>query len=204
MGKIDPQPNRILAGFAAPVPDAQQAFRGLMHALSYPGRVAPLPESRETPDGWPPSLAAAALTLLDADAPVWLDAAAATADAKGFIRFHTGAPIVNDLAAARFVVALAPERLDFDALAIGTDQYPDRSATLLLGLHALDGGAETVLRGPGIQTTAAIAPVGPLDAFWQAWARNQMLYPLGFDAFLFADASVLGLPRSVAATASEG
>jgi len=204
MGKIDPMPDRILAGFAAPVPDAQQTFRGLMHALSYPGRIATLPGSRETPDGWPPSLAAAALTLLDADAPVWLDAAAATADAKTFIRFHTGAPIVDDLAAARFVVALTPDRVDFDMLSIGTDQYPDRSATVLLGLPALDGGGETVLRGPGIQTTATIAPAGSLHPFWRAWSRNRALYPLGFDAFLFAGASALGLPRSVAATASEG
>ena len=204
MGKIDQMSDRILAGFAAPVPDAQQAFRGLMHALSYPGRIAPLPESRETPDGWPPALAAAALTLLDADASVWLDAAAGTTDAKGFIRFHTGAPIVDDMASARFVIALTPERVDYDALAIGTDQYPDRSATLLLGLPALEGGAPTVLRGPGIQSTATIAPVGPLGAFWRAWSRNRALYPLGFDAFLFAGASALGLPRGVAATLSEG
>lgn len=204
MGKIDPQPERILAGFAAPVPDAQQAFRGLMHALSYPGRIATLPESRETPDGWPTSLASAALTLLDADAPVWLDEAAATADAKAFVRFHTGAPIVADMAAARFVIALTPDRVDFDGLAIGTNQYPDRSTTVLLGLPALDGGVETVLRGPGIQTTTVIAPAGSLEAFWRAWTRNQLLYPLGFDAFLFAGASALGLPRSVAATASEG
>ena len=140
---------------------------------------------------------------MDADAPVWLDADAGSADAKAFIRFHTGGPIVDDLDKARFAIALTPGALDYGKLSIGTDQYPDRSATLLLGLPALSGGREATLAGPGIQTTSAIAPQGELDGFWRAWSRNRALYPLGFDAFFFAGEAALGLPRGVTAELSE-
>ena len=194
----------IPAGFASPVTDAQQAFRALMQALSFPGRIAHLPGPSETPDGWPPALAAAVLTLLDADAPVWLDETAGTDEAKAFIRFHAGAPIVDRVGAARFVIAADPASLNFGALAIGEDQYPDRSATLLLCVPALDGGATRVLEGPGIKTTTTIAPDGDLAPFWDAWALNRALYPLGFDAFLFSGGETLGLPRGVSARAEGG
>lgn len=193
------RPARIPAGFDQPVLDAQTAFRALMRALSFPGRIVDGMALAEAPDRWPPALAAAALTLLDAETPVWLDAAARGADAEAFLRFHAGAPIVDRPDAARFAIALAPDAAPYDALPIGVDQYPDRSATLLLGLPALVGGAPVRLTGPGVKSSVDVAPAGEMEAFWAAWTRNRGLYPLGWDAFLFAGDRALGLPRGVAA-----
>lgn len=187
----------IPAGFAEPVLDAQAAFRGLMRALSFPGRRAAVPGASETPAGWPPALAAAALALLDAETPVWLDPAADSEDAKAFIRFHSGAPIVDRPEGCQFAVILDPAHAPFSAFQIGVDQYPDRSATLLIGLPSLEGGASKQLSGPGVATTQAIAPAGDLDPFWAAWRTNRALYPLGWDAFLFAGTEAIGLPRSI-------
>jgi len=205
MSPLDAPAPRLLAGFGNPVLDSQACFRALLKALSFPGRRARVPAATEAPDGWPPALAAAALTLLDADTPVWLDAAARTPVAEAFLRFHAGAPIVDRPDAARFAVLLAPEAAPYDAFAIGTDQYPDRSVTLLIAVEALAGGQAMRLRGPGIRDAAEAAPAGALDAFWTAWARNHALYPLGFDAFFFAGEEALGLPRGVQAeTLSKG
>lgn len=198
-------PGRIPAGFQEPVLDAQASFRALMRALSYPGRIVDAPTAAEAPEGWPPALAAAALTLLDADTPVWLDPAAGRSDdAAAYLRFHTGAPIVGRPEDCRFAVALRPEAAPYDLLPVGVDQYPDRSMTLLVGLPALTGGAVMQLAGPGIETIQTIAPAGDLNAFWRAWARNHALYPLGWDAFLFAGVEAIGLPRGVAAEAIGG
>lgn len=199
----DAAAERIPAGFASPVLDAQASFRTLMHALAYPGRAGTLPEAAEAPAGWPPGLAVAALTLLDADTPVWLDETARSAGAAAFLRFHAGAPIVDAPADAAFAILLAPETAPYDMFRIGVDEYPDRSATLLIGLDALSGGARKRLAGPGIETVAEIAPPDALMAFWDAWRRNHALYPLGFDAFLFADRQVIGMPRGVAADPME-
>ncbi len=191
--------HRIPAGLAAPVLDAQASFKALMQALAYPGRTCTLPESAEAPTGWPLGLAVAALTLLDADTPVWLDDAARSPDAMALLRFHAGAPIVDAPGDAAFAILLAAEAAPYDAFRIGVDEYPDRSATLLIGLDTLAGGSRRRLTGPGIETVAEIAPPDALAGFWTAWRRNHALYPLGFDAFLFADRNVIGLPRGVAA-----
>mgnify|MGYP002628961456 CR=1 FL=1 len=190
----------LRAGFGAPVLESQACFSALMRALAFPGRVTQAPTLAEPPDGWPSALAAAALTLLDADTPVWLDENARSPGAEAFLRFHTGAPFAAKAGAARFAILLDPRSADFTDFDIGTDQYPDRSATVLIAVDALAGGPRSVLEGPGIKTSQQIAPKGGLSGLWEAWPRNRALYPLGFDAFLFAGDGVIGLPRSVKRT----
>ena len=189
----------LKAAFHAPVLDAQSSFRAILNALSFPGRVFDIPTPPEAPEGWPPALAAAALTLLDADTPVYLDGSARNASAEAFIRFHAGAPIVNAPGDAQFAILLDPEHADFDAFRIGEDQYPDRSATLLCAVADFTGGAPMRLTGPGVKTVQDVAPDGAGAAFWKAWARNQALYPLGYDVVFAAGSAVVGLPRTVAA-----
>lgn len=189
------------AGFTAPVLDAQSSFKAILNALSFPGRVFEISAPPDAPPGWPPALAAAALTLLDADTPVFLDDQAGSAAAEAFIRFHAGAPIVQAPGDAQFVILLAPEQANFDAFRIGEDQYPDRSATLLCAVSSFSGGPPMQLTGPGVKTVEDLAPDGLSDSFWAAWARNHALYPLGYDVVMAADAFVAGLPRSISATA---
>ena len=191
------------AGFDVPVLDAQMCFKAMMTALSFPGRTMTLSALPETPNSWPPAMAAAALTLMDPDTPVWLDPVADTAEARAFIRFHAGAPIVSDPARASFACLLSPAHAPYEAFAIGVDQYPDRSASLLIGAEALDGGLKFTLSGPGIKDVAEFAPKGDFDAFWKGWSRNIALYPLGLDAFFFTGDELIGLPRSVAASLQE-
>ncbi len=198
------QTSPLAAGFASPVLGSQACFRALLKAMSFPGRIVEIPTMPGPPPGWPPGLAAAALTLFDADTPVWLDASARSAEAEAYVRFHAGAPLADAPAGARFAVVLAPEYVPYDAFAIGTDQYPDRSATVLIGVKALLGGQAIRLRGPGVLTHADVAPAGALEAFWLAWFRNNKLYPLGFDAFFFDKNRVIGLPRSAQASLIEG
>jgi alpha-D-ribose 1-methylphosphonate 5-triphosphate synthase subunit PhnH len=189
----------LKTGFHAPVLDAQSSFRAILIALSFPGRVLDIPAPLEAPDGWPSALAAAALTLLDADTPVYLDAAARNASAEAFIRFHAGAPIVDAPRDAQFAILLDLDGADFDAFRIGEDQYPDRSATLLCAVADFTSGTRMRLTGPGVKTVQDIAPNGLGAAFWKAWARNQALYPLGYDVVFAAGSAVVGLPRTVAA-----
>ena len=99
----------LLPGFADPVLDAQRVFRGVMEALARPGSLQPLADLPEVPAPLTPELAAIALALADADAPLWLDAPLAGAPAVAeFLRFHTGAPIVKDPAEAAFALVADP------------------------------------------------------------------------------------------------
>ena len=185
-------------GFAAPVLDAQRGFRALMDALANPGTMRPLDLGLTPPAPLTPELGAVALTLCDHDSPLWLDRRlAGSAAVSAWLRFHTGAPVVDDPAAAHFALATGAEDLPLlNSFSLGSDQYPDRSTTVVLALPALNGGSPLTLRGPGIKEEQTISPVGLPGDFLAQWLENRAQFPRGVDLLLVADGAVIGLPRS--------
>ncbi|MDE5446817.1 phosphonate C-P lyase system protein PhnH, partial [Bradyrhizobium sp. CSA207] len=149
------------------------------------------------------SLAAIALTLADAECPIWLDSALSTEPVRRYLHFHTNAPQVADPRAA--ILALIGNASSLPAIGDfhpGEAAYPDRSTTLVVQVPALTGGSAVRLSGPGIETTASVAPRGLPDWFWPAWCKNAARYPLGVDIFLTDGRAVIGLPRSAKAAQS--
>ena len=168
--------------------DAAYAFRALMNVMARPGRIETLRGA--TPPA-PMSQAAGTLilTLTDPDTPVHLAGAQDTDVAREWIAFHTGAPFV-DRASAAFVVGSWDDLLPLDDYRIGTPEYPDRSATLIVACDTLESRG-TTLRGPGIRETAELSLPDP-----EAFARNNALFPLGLDFFFTCQDRVAALPRS--------
>jgi alpha-D-ribose 1-methylphosphonate 5-triphosphate synthase subunit PhnH len=188
----------IEGGFADLVFDGQKVFRATMDALANPGQVQPLGALAMPPTPMTAELAALALTLCDHDSPVWLDASLATAPAiADWLRFHTGAPITADKTAAMFALIADPTDLPRLAdFALGSDEYPDRSTTLIIAVDGLDEGPRCELRGPGIEDIGRLAP-HPLPAdFLAQWAENRQEFPRGVDVILVAPGAVAGLPRT--------
>ncbi|MFN3685334.1 phosphonate C-P lyase system protein PhnH [Salinarimonas sp.] len=188
----------LAPGLADPVLDAQAAFRSVMEALARPGTIRRLPTRLSPPAPLPPGLAAIALTLADADAPLYLDAPLAQAPAVAdWLRFHTGAAIVSDPKAAAFaLIADAPRCSPFADFALGEPAYPDRSTTLVLAVSRLETGSGFVLEGPGIAGRARL-DAGPLPADFRARiGANNALFPCGVDLLLVAGDAVAGLPRT--------
>ncbi len=180
-------------GFANPVLDAQRIFRMVLIALSEPGRVLPIDPACTPPDTIDPAAAAIALTLCDADTPIWL--APSMADAANFFRFHLGAPIVG-AREALFLLARADERPKLASLCTGTPEYPDRSATLILSVDHLDEGTGWQLSGPGIAGSHRFQ-ARPLDGDFPAeWQANHARFPQGIDILFTARARIAGLARS--------
>ena len=180
-------------GFADPVLNAQASFRAILEAMSRPGRIQRI-DARITPPAPLCSAAGAALlSLADADTPLWLDAGESVAE---WLRFHCGAPITNDIAAARFALACAVAP-SLEALDVGTDEDPQLGATLILQVAGLVAGDGWRLTGPGIQHEHRLSVLGAPAGFVAAWARNQALFPRGVDVLLCAGDSIAALPRSV-------
>ncbi len=185
---------QLSPGFADPVLDAQASFRAILEAMSRPGRIQRI-EARITPPAPLCTAAAAALlTLSDADTPLWLDAGDAVAE---WLRFHCGAPITNDIGAARFALACGVTP-SLEALDVGTDEGPQLGATLIMQVAGLVAGDGWRLTGPGIQHEHRLSVLGAPAGFVAAWAHNQALFPRGVDVLLCAGDSIAALPRSVA------
>jgi alpha-D-ribose 1-methylphosphonate 5-triphosphate synthase subunit PhnH len=176
----------------------QAVFRAVMDAMAHPGRVNAL---AALPAAWPAPLnggaAAVALCLVDFETPVWLDDMARDSDAAAWLRFHTGTRITGEPREAAFAFVTDTERApDFEAFALGSLDYPDRSTTFVLQVEAFGNGAPRRLAGPGIEGAAVFA-ASPLPCDFDArLAANRALAPRGAD-FIFASASaVAALPRS--------
>jgi alpha-D-ribose 1-methylphosphonate 5-triphosphate synthase subunit PhnH len=185
-------------GLADIAHDSQRLFRAVLDAFAHPGRIAALPQP-PSPVGRLSSAATAfLLTLVDRDTPLWLAPAFDTKAIRDFVRFHTGAPLVAREADALFAV-VTPDRAPLiDGFSIGTDPYPDRSATLVIEVPSLSEGSSRNLRGPGIEGHHTVAIAGLADAFWAEWTANHALFPCGVDLVFTAGAELVALPRSIA------
>ncbi|MEM9872133.1 MAG: phosphonate C-P lyase system protein PhnH [Pseudomonadota bacterium] len=181
----------LAGGFADPPQDAAHAFRGIMQAMARPGRI-------ETVSGVSPpaplSIAAGTIvmTLCDPETGLHLTGAHDTPAVRDWITFHTGAPFV-DASDAAFVLGTWAE-IELDTLPLGTADYPDRSATVIVEQDAVRAHGAT-LRGPGIKDTAELNL--PDIAIFQ---RNAAQFPLGLDFFFTHGAQLAALPRSTKVT----
>ncbi len=176
-------------GFTDAPRDAAHAFRACMNAMARPGRIETLRGA--TPPA-PLSLAAGSLllTLCDGDTPVHLTGAHDSQAVRQWLAFHTGAPLAATPAEATFAIGAWEGLVPLADYPTGTARYPDRSATLIVEMDALDtAGAR--LTGPGIasSTTFSVPDLAALQA-------NHALFPQGLDFYFTAGDQIAAIPRS--------
>jgi alpha-D-ribose 1-methylphosphonate 5-triphosphate synthase subunit PhnH len=175
-------------GFADAPVEAAHAFRAAMSAMARPGRIERLTGAHPPA---PLSVAAGTLilTLCDPGTPVHLAGGHDTTEVRGWIAFHTGAPVTGRADAA-FAVGTWEALAPLDGYRIGEAEYPDRSATLIVEMADLRPEGAT-LTGPGIRDSARLS-LPETEAF----RRNARLFPLGLDVFLTAGDRMAALPRT--------
>ncbi|MGI3211118.1 phosphonate C-P lyase system protein PhnH [Roseovarius tibetensis] len=188
MTRTDTTAAAVQGAFADPARDASRVFRAALQAMSRPGRIETV--SGAVPPA-PVSVAAGALllTLCDGDTGVFLAPSHDTPDLRAWITFHTGAPLVGPDAAV-FALGAWGALQPLSRFAVGTADYPDRSATLIVERDMLDPtGAR--LTGPGIADTARLN-LPETGAF----AANRSRFPLGLDFYFTCGGRLAAVPRS--------
>jgi alpha-D-ribose 1-methylphosphonate 5-triphosphate synthase subunit PhnH len=187
----------LAAGFADPVHDSQGVFRRLLDAFAHPGRTVEFAADLDGPAPLAPATAAILLALLDHDTPLFLSDALDRPAVRDFVRFHAGTRLVALPEGATFAAVQASELLPLDRFEPGTDTYPDRSATIVVQVEALAGGAPTLWRGPGIADTSEVSIARLPAGFWDAWRANNALFPCGVDLVFASGRAAIALPRGV-------
>ncbi len=178
----------LAGGFSDAPIDAARAFRAAMNAMARPGQIVEIPGA-SPPEPLSKAAGALILTLCDSETVIHLAGAHDTPAIRAWIAFHTGAP-VGSAEAADFAVGTWDALAPVTRFRIGTPDYPDRSATLMVEVDTLEA-AGTALSGPGIKDVAHLHLPDPA-----VFDRNSALYPLGWDAYLTRGAQAAGLPRS--------
>jgi len=188
----------LATAFRNPVASSQGVFRAVMDAMARPGTIRPIAFDLESPSSLSNGAAAVALTLLDYETPVWLDPVlAAGGDVSEWLRFHTGAPLVDDSIRAAFAfISSAAVLPPFSRFFSGSMEYPDRSTTLVVQVDAFEGEQPLRLAGPGIagERDFSFAPMP--EYFADALDANRALFPRGIDLLFVTDEAVTALPRS--------
>lgn len=183
------QAETLSGGFTNPAVQSAAAFRSVMEATARPGNIETVMGA--TPPA-PMSAAAGAvvLTLCDTDTPLYLAGDLDCDAVRKWVAFHTGAPIVGP---SHCMFAIGR----WDALGpcaqyqIGTSEYPDRAATLIVEMGDLTTTGAT-LAGPGIKSTATLSL--PETAVFQ---ENHAHFPLGLDFMFTCGDRIAALPRSI-------
>ncbi len=184
-------------GFSDPVFQSQSVFRMLMDGMARPGSVHAVEHDAGQPDPLGTAAGAIALTLCDHDTPVWLSAGFSKSSVGEWMGFHSGASLTREKAEARFAFVEAGAALSsFGLFSPGTQEYPDRSTTLVIEVAALGEGQSFTLSGPGILQSKSVEITGLPEAFLRLWADNRPLFPRGVDVILTAGRSFLCLPRT--------
>ncbi|WBU51936.1 phosphonate C-P lyase system protein PhnH [Paracoccus sp. SCSIO 75233] len=178
----------LSGGFTDPPVQAATAFRGILNVMARPGEIAEV-AGHHGPAPLSDAAAAVLLTLVDRTTKLHLAASHDNADMRQWLAFHCGAPLV-DAGEAEFALGDWASLMPLDRFAIGTPEYPDRAATLIVDGHDFDAAPAT-LRGPGIKDTADLA-LPEREAF----VANHARFPLGWDAIFCGGTRIAALPRS--------
>jgi alpha-D-ribose 1-methylphosphonate 5-triphosphate synthase subunit PhnH len=184
-------------GLADPVFAAQTVFRTLMDCMARPGTVGRIAAEARPPLPLSRAAGAVAVTLCDHDTSIWLTPRLAKSKLPQWLAFHTGAAVTEEKQDARFAfVEKGGVMPGFGVFSQGTQEYPDRSTTLVIEIEALGGGRPLVLTGPGIRDEARFAPQGLPATFVSLAQANRALFPRGVDLILLAGDEVACLPRT--------
>lgn len=177
-----------MGAFARPAEDSAIAFRACLEVMARPGRIGTI--TGAVPPA-PLSVASGTLllTLANASTPVFVAPSHDHAGVRDWIAFHCGAPI-GPAEQAVFALGTWKALLPVSRFGIGTPDYPDRSATLIVEMDTL-AEPNARLTGPGIATMHE-ARLPEIQAFHDNHAR----YPLGFDCFFTSGSNLAAMPRS--------
>lgn len=178
----------LSGGFADPPREAALVFRAALDAMSRPGRIVQVTGARG-PAPLSPAAAALMLTCCDAETPLFLAPGHDGPALREWVAFHLGCPLVPR-GEAHFALGTWEALGPLDAFPVGTPDYPDRSATLIVERDGLSASG-TRLTGPGIDGAAHLDLPDPA-----ALAANAARFPLGVDLFLTAGDRLAALPRS--------
>lgn len=186
-----------LPGFQDPTFDATHVFRATLTAMSRPGEIQDLECLCAAPESLNSACAAIILALADMETHIWLSPEMDNPQARDFIRFHTGCPITDTPKNATFAVINTQTNMaTIKDLPVGTQEYPDRSATVIVAVDRMEATQGVTLTGPGIETSNNISLANISDAFWSWRERQSKIFPLGIDVIFASQNQISALPRT--------
>ncbi len=190
-------------GFQDPVWESQEAFRAILNAMAYPGRMASFQIPPKIPGDLNPASWVVLLTLADDSVRFWTDLPI-DHETRWVIQSVCRVRTVHEPQEADLALVTDPSTtlaapVNFQ---IGTESEPYLGATVIVHVSSFSTGPETapghafLLSGPGIREKFPLFVAGCPKTFWDWRIRLETLYPRGVDVLLTHENSMVALPRS--------
>jgi alpha-D-ribose 1-methylphosphonate 5-triphosphate synthase subunit PhnH len=181
-------------------PDAhrdQSVFRALINCMSRPGTIGSLPLNtlQSSPN---PAVTAIVRCLVDHE----VSFSVVNGDrvfSEQLLRFTGSRQAEPD--SADFIIEMDPTSIDaVNSAKIGTDEFPNESATVIVSVDSLASGPLTIhLTGPGVKSRRSLPVRGVTSAVVRAISDRNQDFPLGIDVVLVdADGRIACIPRTSA------
>ena len=186
---------------ACALPDAafgtQRTFRALLDAMSRPGRIISIEFPEKCPAALEPAAAAISLCVFDHDTEICLGDGVAGVEVFDFLKFNCGCPITKSTMLSDFAIVSSLSGLPgLTQFKQGSDEFPERSTTLIAQVPDLEAGAAICLTGPGIETESSLRVAGIPDYFWRERRGQNEIFPRGVDIVFACGDRIVALPRS--------
>ncbi len=186
----------LAPGLVSPPQDAQRIFRTILEAMAHPGRILPIYEPLQPPVPLCIGAAAVCLTLLDFETSVWADPGAGQ-PTLDWLRFHCGCRIVDSPSTANFALIVDAGKVDsLELFPVGEDEYPEKSATLIIQADRIGSRGGKRLSGPGIRDCIRLYVENLPDNFWEERQAQTSIYPQGIDIIFTSGRMIAALPRT--------
>jgi alpha-D-ribose 1-methylphosphonate 5-triphosphate synthase subunit PhnH len=183
--------------------NSARIFRVILDAMARPGAVLKLVENSDASSPLFSNTNAVIRTLSDFQSPLWLSPTLNIETIIRQIKFQTGAPVVTRPAESVFAILTAQEASgEVEKFNVGTDEYPDRSTTLLIQVDGFNN-TDVELAGPGLKVPVGFGVSNLSKTFWTEMMVNHTLYPLGVDVIFISPESIACCPRSTSIVLKE-
>jgi alpha-D-ribose 1-methylphosphonate 5-triphosphate synthase subunit PhnH len=182
-------------GFDDPALGSQQTFRAILDAMGHPGQLITIRENPCAPDVFNSASAAACLTLLDYETPVWTDIDWRS-PAISWLQFVCGSSVVTEPCMANFAIITQPATMPpLDYFRIGRYEYPDKATTIVVQVDDIYPGTDKKYSNIFVNKTARLEIKGVTENFWYQWQQLSSRHPLGIDIFFTCDDVLTVLPK---------
>jgi alpha-D-ribose 1-methylphosphonate 5-triphosphate synthase subunit PhnH len=187
-------------GFENPVSGPQQTFRAIIEAMAHPGQLVKIKSKLHHPEMLNLASAAACLTLLDDETPLWTDLSW-NSEAINWFQIHCGCGVVTEPCMAHFALITQPANMPhLDEFKLGDEAHPENATTLIVQVQSFNDQRGKILSSSGMKKSTYFAPAGIQADFWQQWQRQAALFPLGVDVFFTYKDILAALPRTTQVT----
>ena len=180
--------------------DSQATFRHILTSMSEPGVISTLTASGDF-GNMPASMAAIGQTLADATTSIYLSPSLlVNNDTIDNIKFYIESSITDKKEKSDFAFInyddLESSYKSFDNFSQGNHEYPELSATIIVGVDSFEAGQKIKMTGPGIEVERIMQLGNVSSDFLEYLVNRAPKFPLGLDFIFTCGNKILCLPKT--------